>query len=184
MTSETVDKAKADAKKGIADIGKKVADVKADVKADVEKAKANFGKSDLEKKAAYAKADIKADAEKAKADVENKMAHAKADTEKAKADIGRKMDDALRQTNANKTAVIRQLGGAKNGRLAIFGGSVLCYSFDTWNTGVTRCGNIDGHCQMANNRVRHPGGIIAHIWWHIPPGSITACTAWNLGFED
>ena len=72
----------------------------------------------------------------------------------------------------------------KDGRLALFGSSVLCYSFDTWNTGVTRCGNIDGHCQMADNRVRHPGGIIAHIWWHIPPGSITACTAWNLGFED
>lgn len=97
MTNENVEKAKADAKKGIADVGNKMAHAKADVIAEMEKVKAKFGNDDeLGKKAAYAKANIKADAEKAKADVENKLAHAKADTEKAKADIGKKMDDALK----------------------------------------------------------------------------------------
>ena len=79
MTNETVEKAKADAKKGIADIGNKMAHVKAEVNEDVEKIKANLEHSGVEKKVAYAQADIKSDAEKAKADVENKMAHAKAD---------------------------------------------------------------------------------------------------------
>jgi hypothetical protein len=70
MTNENVEKAKAEAKKGIAEAEKAGAYVKADVEADIEK------------KVAYAKADIKADAEKAKADVENKIAHTKADAEK------------------------------------------------------------------------------------------------------
>jgi hypothetical protein len=97
MTNENIEKAKADAKKAMSDIGNKMAHAKADVNADVEKAKAKFGHGDeLEKKAAYAKADIKAGAKKAKADVENKMSHAKADAEKAKADIGKKMADALK----------------------------------------------------------------------------------------
>jgi hypothetical protein len=87
MANKNEEKAKADAKKGMADIGKKVAHVKADAKADVEKMKAKFGHGDeLGKKAAYAKADIKAVAEKTKADVENKIAHAKADLKKAKAE--------------------------------------------------------------------------------------------------
>jgi hypothetical protein len=100
MTNETVEKAKADVKKGIAEVEKAGAYIRADAKADVEKVKANFGKSDVEKKAAYAKADIKADAKKAEADVENKMSHAKADAEKAKADIGKKMADALKSNVA------------------------------------------------------------------------------------
>jgi hypothetical protein len=88
MTNETVEKAKADTKKAMSDIGNKMAHVKADARADVEKAKAKFGHDDeLGKKAAYAKADIKAGAEKAKADVENKLAHAKADADKAKAEL-------------------------------------------------------------------------------------------------
>ncbi len=74
MTNETVEKAKADVKKGIADAGKAGAYVKADAKAEAEKVKAKFGPDDeLGKKAAYAKADIKADAEKAEADVDNKI---------------------------------------------------------------------------------------------------------------
>ncbi len=64
MTNETVEKAKADVKKGIAEAEKAGAYVKADAKADVEKVKASFGKSDVEKKVAYAKADIDAAAEK------------------------------------------------------------------------------------------------------------------------
>ena len=87
MANETVEKAKADAKKGIADIGNKMAHAKAEVIEDVEKIKANLEHSGVEKKVAYAQADIKSDAEKAKADVENKMAHAKADAEKAKAEL-------------------------------------------------------------------------------------------------
>ncbi|MCX6668871.1 MAG: hypothetical protein NTV25_03570 [Methanothrix sp.] len=96
MANDRAEKAKADTKKAMSDIGNKMAHAKADVNADVEKIKANFGHDGAEKKAAYAKADIKAHAEKAKADVENKMAHAKADAEKAKADIGKKMADALK----------------------------------------------------------------------------------------
>ncbi len=97
MTNETVEKAKADTKKAMSDIGNKMAHARADAKADVEKMKAKFGHDDeLGKKAAYAKADIKAGAAKAKSDVNNKLAHAKADTEKAKADIGKKMTDALK----------------------------------------------------------------------------------------
>ena len=87
MANKTVETAKADVKKGIAEAEKAGAYVKADAKADVEKVKAKFGNdSDLGKKVAYAKADIKADAAKAKADVGNTMAHAKADLEKAKAE--------------------------------------------------------------------------------------------------
>ncbi len=96
MTNETVEKAKADTRKAVADIGNKMAHAKADAKADVEKVKAKFGHDDeLGKKAAYAKADITSGAEKAKADVENKLKHAKVDAEKAKADIGKKMTDVL-----------------------------------------------------------------------------------------
>ncbi len=58
MTNETVEKVKADAKKGVSDAEKAGAHAKADANADVEKVKANFGKSDVEKKVAYAKADI------------------------------------------------------------------------------------------------------------------------------
>jgi colicin import membrane protein len=82
MTNENVEKAKADAKKGMADIGDKMAHGMADAKADVEKVKANFGHSGAEKQVDYAKADIKADAEKAKADIKANAQKAKADVEK------------------------------------------------------------------------------------------------------
>jgi hypothetical protein len=85
MVSENIEKAKADAKKGMADIGNKMAHAKADVKADVEKVKANLGHSVAEKKEAYAKADIKASAEKATADIKAVAQKAKADLEKKKA---------------------------------------------------------------------------------------------------
>ena len=95
MTNKNMEKAKADTKKALSDIGNKMAHAKADLTADVEKIKASIGHDDeLGKKAAYAKANIKAGAEKAMADVENKLAHAKADAEKAKANIGKKMADA------------------------------------------------------------------------------------------
>lgn len=93
MADDTMEKAKADTKKGVADIGKKVAHVKADVNAGAEKIKANIEHDEAGEKVAYAKADLKADAAKAKADVENKMAHAKADAEKGKADIEKKLSD-------------------------------------------------------------------------------------------
>ena len=89
MTDDRVEKAKADTKKVMSDIGNKIAHAKADVNADVEKIKANFEHNEAEKKIAYAKADINAAAEKGMADVENKMAHAKADLEKAKAEHGK-----------------------------------------------------------------------------------------------
>jgi hypothetical protein len=57
MTNETVEKAKADVKKGMAEVGKAAANLKDDVKADMERLKANFGhNADMEKKAG-AKAD-------------------------------------------------------------------------------------------------------------------------------
>jgi len=86
MTNEDVEKAKAEAKKGIADAEKAGAYVKADIKSGVEKAKASLGKSDVEKKVAYAKADVNEAIDKAKAEVKNKTAHAKADLEKGKAE--------------------------------------------------------------------------------------------------
>jgi hypothetical protein len=87
MANKTVEAAKADVKKGIAEVEKAGAYVKADAKADVEKVKAKFGHDDeAGKKVAYAKADIKADVSKAKAEVGNTIAHSKADLEKAKAE--------------------------------------------------------------------------------------------------
>jgi hypothetical protein len=51
MTNETVEKAKADVKKGIAEVGKAAANLKDDVKADVKWLKANFEQNaDLENK--------------------------------------------------------------------------------------------------------------------------------------
>jgi hypothetical protein len=88
MANENVKTIKADAKKAFSDLENMVSHAKADVEADVEKAKAKFGHDDeLGKKAAYAKADIKAHAQKAKADVENRLAHENADAEMAKAFI-------------------------------------------------------------------------------------------------
>ena len=63
--------------------------------------------------------------------------------------------------------------------LALFSNSVLRNSSDTWNIGSTWCRYIDGYRQMADNRIHHPGGNIAHIWRLIP---LRAITAWNLGF--
>lgn len=96
MTYNQIGKAKADTKKAMSDIENKMAHVRADVNADVEKIKANFGHGGAEKKVAYAKADLKAATEKAKSDVENKLSHAKVDAQKAKADIGKKMSDMLK----------------------------------------------------------------------------------------
>jgi PGF-CTERM protein len=66
----------------------------------------------------------------------------------------------------------------KNGGLTLFGSSVLCNSSDTWSIGSTRCRHIDGNRQVADNRIHHSGGIIAHIGRLIQPGGIAA---WNLG---
>jgi hypothetical protein len=96
MSNDRAEKAKADTKKAMSDIGNKMAHAKADANADVEKIKANFGHNEAEKKVAYAKADIKANASKAMADVDNKMAHARADAEKTKTDIGKRTADALK----------------------------------------------------------------------------------------
>jgi hypothetical protein len=87
MTNENLETMKADAKKVVSDLGNILSHAKADVTADVEKAKAKFGHdNEIGKKAAYAMADIKADAKKAKSDIENKMAHAKVDAEKVKSE--------------------------------------------------------------------------------------------------
>ena len=52
MTNETVEKAKADVKKGMAEVEKAATNLKDEVKADVEKLKANFEhNADIEKKA-------------------------------------------------------------------------------------------------------------------------------------
>ena len=67
------------------------------------------------------------------------------------------------------------MGMYKNGGLTLFGDSILCNSTNTWSIGSTWCRHIDGYCQMADNIIRHPGGIIANIWRLIPPDGITAC---------
>jgi len=77
MTNETVEKAKADVKKGMAEVGKAAANLRDDVKADVEKLKVHFEhNADAEKKADATRilindADIGArpDSEKMMADV-------------------------------------------------------------------------------------------------------------------
>jgi DNA-binding transcriptional regulator GbsR (MarR family) len=52
MTNETIEKAKADVKKGMAEVEKAATNLKDEVKADVEKLKANFEhNADIEKKA-------------------------------------------------------------------------------------------------------------------------------------
>jgi hypothetical protein len=81
MTNETVEKAKAGAKKGVADLEKAGSYLKADIESGVEKAKASLGHNELGKKVEYAKADIKADVKKTNAEIK----HASAD-EKANAD--------------------------------------------------------------------------------------------------
>jgi hypothetical protein len=89
MASETVEKAKTDAKKVVADLEKAGSYLKADIESGVEKATASLGHSELGKKVDYAKADIKADMEKSKAEIKHASADAKANTDEEKARIDR-----------------------------------------------------------------------------------------------
>ena len=66
----------------------------------------------------------------------------------------------------------------RNGRLTLFGDSVLCNSSGTCSIGSTWCWNINGYCQMVDYRIHHPCGVIANTGWLIQPGGIAA---WNLG---
>ena len=79
MKNETVEKAKADVKKGIAEVGKAATSLNDDVKADVEMLKTNFGHSaDVAKKSDATRILVTdADAE-TKSDSEKKMADAEA----------------------------------------------------------------------------------------------------------
>ena len=70
------------------------------------------------------------------------------------------------------------LGVNRNGRLTLFGSSVLCNSSDTCSIGSTWCRHIDGNSQMADNSIHYSGGINAGIGRLIPPGGITAWNAW------
>jgi len=92
MTIETVEKAKADVKKGIAEVGKAAANLKDDVKADMKKFKANFEhnadeekKTDEEKKADATRILVTDADTGVMPDSERKKADAKANTEDAKA---------------------------------------------------------------------------------------------------
>ena len=87
MTNETVEKAKTDVKKGVADLEKAGSYLKADIESGVEKAKASLGQNELKKKVEYAKADIKADVKKAKAEVKHASDDAEANTDEEKARI-------------------------------------------------------------------------------------------------
>jgi len=93
MTNETVEKAKTDIKKGVADLEKAGSYLKADIESGVEKAKASLGQNDLDKKVEYAKADIKSDVKKAKAEIKHASADEKAnaDEDKARANRSRKL---------------------------------------------------------------------------------------------
>ena len=64
----------------------------------------------------------------------------------------------------------------KNAGLALFGGSILCNSPNTWRIRNAWCINIDGNRQNADNRIHHSGGPVAHIWRFIPLGG---SAIWN-----
>ena len=85
MTNETVEKAKADVKKGMAEVGKAAANLKDDVKADVKKLKANFEhNADVEKKADATRILVTDADTGARPDSGKKKADAKAYTEEAR----------------------------------------------------------------------------------------------------
>ena len=88
MTNETVEKAKADVKKGIAEVGKAATNLKDDVKADVEMLKANFGhNADVMKKSDATRVLVTDANAGAMPDSEKKMADAKAYPKEAKETI-------------------------------------------------------------------------------------------------
>jgi hypothetical protein len=88
MTNETVEKAKADVKKGMAEVGKAAASLKDDVKADVEMLKANFGhNADVVKKSDATRVLVTDADAGAMPDSEKKMADAKAYTKEARETI-------------------------------------------------------------------------------------------------
>jgi hypothetical protein len=85
MTNETVEKAKADVKKGMAEVGKAATNLKDDVKADVERLKANFGhNADVEKKADATRILVNEADTGARPDSEEKKADVMAYTEEAR----------------------------------------------------------------------------------------------------
>ena len=88
MTNETVEKAKADVKKGMAEVGKAATNLKDDVKADVEMLKANFGHNADVMKKSDATRILVTDADAgAMPDSEKKLAGAKAYTKEARETI-------------------------------------------------------------------------------------------------
>ena len=85
MTNETVEKAKADVKKGIADVGKTAANLSDDVRADVEKVKAKFGhNADAEKKADATRILVTDADNGARSDSEKKNVDGNSDTKEAR----------------------------------------------------------------------------------------------------
>jgi hypothetical protein len=85
MTNETVEKAKADVKKGMVEVGKAAANLKDDVKADVKRLKANFGhNADVEKKADATRILVNDADTGARTDSVEKKADEKAYTEEAR----------------------------------------------------------------------------------------------------
>lgn len=84
MTNKAVKKAKADVKKGMAEVGKAAANLKDDVMADVKKLKANLEQNaDVEKKADATRI-LVTGADTGGPDREKKQADAKADTEETR----------------------------------------------------------------------------------------------------
>jgi len=85
MTNETVEKAKADVKKGIAEVGKAAAILSDDVRADVEKVKAKFGhNADAEKKADATRILVTETDNGARSDSEKKNVDENSDTKEAR----------------------------------------------------------------------------------------------------
>jgi hypothetical protein len=129
MTKGTIEKAKSDVKKGIAEVGKAAANLKDDAKMDVDWLKANFGhNADAEKKDATRILVTDADVV-ARPESEKKMAYGKAYTEKTKETVESifgvnagivwdalnlngpmTIDDLVKATNLNSDEIFGALG--------------------------------------------------------------------------
>ena len=119
MANETVEKAKADVKKGIAEVGKAAANLSDDVRADVEKVKAKFvHNADVEKKADATRILITEADSGARSDSEKKNVDGNSDTKKEAKDMVPFQQDLYDDVQADANAYTKD---ARNLIEQIFG---------------------------------------------------------------
>lgn len=105
MTNETVEKAKADVKKGIAEVGKAAASLSDDLRTDVENVKAKFGhNADVEKKAGATRILITEADNGARSDSEKKNVDGNSNTKKEARDIVPFQQDLYDDVQADENA--------------------------------------------------------------------------------